>query len=306
MADKRYKRTTSSLLPELRKHHDVLPWEEQLALIKEHHASKDEEVRLRIEETLLLHNIGFIKDELGKQTGGISSNKITYDEQFLRVCWEYVRAIRNFNPKMGTRLNTYASWWIWKGALEILRETDRSSSVIHIPVRVRRQMITVRKFGSTPPKKIAAKTGIPEEEVRFLQRLDGFMGELDACISDNTHHSNKPDLPRSGLVEQHMFPNALEVAIKRDLLRAALEHLSERERTTLMLRTQGDTLREVGKKLNVSHERVRQIAVEAEKNARRFAYESEILEKTEEAPKAEVHKRGAHTRHSKTRSQKPR
>lgn len=304
MAYKRHERTTSSLLPEFRTHHRVLPWEEQLALLEEHHASKNEETRRRIEETLLLHNIGFIKKKLKEMNGGSSNHKISHDEKFLKVCWEYVVAIRKYDPQKGARLNTYAAWWIRKSDLETRRELDRSSSVIHIPIRVQQQLIAVRKFGNTPAKKIAATMGIPEDEVRFLQRLDTFMGELDAFMQDTSHHSNEFKLPRGASLEQTTFPNALEVAMKRDLLRFILENLKERERTTLILRTRGITLQEIGERFGVSRERIRQIERDAKIRARRFACQYNAPEKSAEIPEVKNGKRTARKKRAKTSRKK--
>jgi RNA polymerase primary sigma factor len=177
-----------------------------------------------------------------------------------------IKAIDKFDYRQGTRISTYATWWIRQA---ILRTMNNHGRTIRIPVYVRHQISRLKRverrleqgLGHRPsPEEIAEELHMKPSRVRRLLQisqpaasLDRLVGEEDAMLRDFVEDESVPS--PTDRVEQHML---------REAVQEVLETLSPREASVLRLRFGLDdgrsrTLSELAERLNVTRERVRQI-----------------------------------------------
>jgi RNA polymerase primary sigma factor len=186
-----------------------------------------------------------------------------------------MKAVDRFQPSRGLRFSTYATWWIRQAVGRAVADYGRT---IRLPVhaveaigKLQRERRRLRETSAREPSEadLAAATGMPPEKVRLLLEASRVPYSLDMPARPGQRDSD--GTPLGHLVPDRVAPSPEDDALQRELaerVEAALAPLDDREREVVRLRfglstDREHTLAEIGHRLGLSRERVRQLELRA-------------------------------------------
>jgi RNA polymerase sigma-32 factor len=180
-----------------------------------------------------------------------------------------IQAVKKFDPLRGTRLPTYAAWWIKAYILKFLLDNSRMVKIgttnarRKILMNLNREKRELEAKGIVPTSKLLAESlGVEEEELREVEQ--GMAGpdiSLDAPLGNSDSDTHYIDTLR--LMEQDVDEKIAQGEFREMLEKRFAdfaETLSEREREILTRRLIADepeTLQQIADRYGISREAVR-------------------------------------------------
>jgi RNA polymerase primary sigma factor len=190
-----------------------------------------------------------------------------------------IQAASKFDPERNVKFITYAVWWIRQAILHALSEhgatfrlPQKQANLLYRLERSRQAL--GRELERLPSdEELAEELDMSPEEVRLL------LSSNQNLLSLNQPVDEEGEAEFGDLLEQYVVPDTDEEVLRQsfeETVREVLGELSEKEREVLTLRfglndDQPRTLREIGERLGISRERVRQIENQALAKLRRSA-----------------------------------
>ena len=237
-------------------------------------ANGDEEAYQRMVEA----NLRLVITMALKQLHQGHNHSLTLADLIQEGNFGLMRAARKFDPALGYRFSTYASFWIRQAMSRAIAD---QAKMVRVPAHIaeltktayRTIALLVQALGRQPNvDELAAKLDVSKETAELILRNMSETFSLDDEIGEAGDGEDFVDMLRDA--DAVVPEEAAETALLREEVLEELNELSDREREVVGLRYglgggKAHTLQELGAHFKVSRERVRQIEGQALRKLRK-------------------------------------
>ncbi|MFE1256123.1 sigma-70 family RNA polymerase sigma factor [Streptomyces fungicidicus] len=250
-----------------------------------------EDLRIRARDCLVVHNQRLVHSLVRPYL----EQGLDYEDLLQHGFLGLLRAARKFDPTMGNKFSTYATWWIRQS---ITRAIADEGALIRVPVHMHEQMRKVARAERALAAEgrgagdadVAVRCDMTLQKVQEIRKLTRRTDSLDRVIGDGATLADF-------VAETHVLPSVerqVVGALFTEKLLAVVDTFTEREARILVRRLglDGDepsTLDDLGREFGVTRERIRQIEGKARPVLRERVREAglvgldDVCEKAEQA-----------------------
>jgi RNA polymerase primary sigma factor len=245
----------------------------------------DKEARSRLIESNLRLVISIAKKYRGR---GVSFEDLIQEGNA-----GLIKAVERFDPDLGNRFSTYATWWIRQAVTRAVADHARPvrlpSHVVDALFRLRRaeNALSIELGRDATEEELAERLAIKPEEARRLREVGQPIASINARLGGGVEEGAEMGdlLPDERVGDDYA---QVEVGPWEGTLREAVKSLPEREARILKMRHGLDgsktrTLREVSEALGISQERARQVEIKALRTIRTGRYAGALRRALSEA-----------------------